>query len=211
MSFTWNGFTFDSQTGTLTSAEFEGKTYGLNGCLWNVELLDCESKKLLSPMDPMVFCYVESAKTLQLQWESPAASVRVCITAQDDKTYWSISTASDSYAINKVVFPIIKGFESIRKSGREDYLLIPWQNGWVIQNPTEDLLKNTNNSDGRMAMNSVLSLCDNLNTYMHRIENTQNYDERMDQLETNIYITTGLIEEYMYSYLYYEAGEMASI
>lgn len=142
MSFTWNGFTFDSQTGTLTSAEFEGKTYGLNGCLWNVELLDCENKKILSPMVPMAFCYVESPKTLQLQWESHEASVRVYITAQDGKTYWSISTASDSYAINKVVFPIIKGFDSIKKSGREDYLLIPWQNGWVIQNPTEDLLKN---------------------------------------------------------------------
>ena len=48
-------------------------------------------------------------------------------------------------------------------------------------------------------------------TYMQNIENTISYDDRMDQLETNIYITTGLIEEYMYSYLYYEAGEMASI
>lgn len=33
----------------------------------------------------------------------------------------------------------------------------------------------------------------------------------MDQLKKNIYITTDLIEDYMYSYLYYEAGEMASI
>ena len=46
---------------------------------------------------------------------------------------------------------------------------------------------------------------------MSNIESTASYDDRMDQLDTNIYITTGLIEEYMYSYLYYEAGEMASI
>ena len=46
---------------------------------------------------------------------------------------------------------------------------------------------------------------------MHDIESTTSYDDRMDQLTKNIYITTGLIEDYMYSYLYYEAGEMASI
>ena len=88
---------------------------------------------------------------------------------------------------------------------------IPWDDVEAARALAEDLLKNTNNSDGRIAMNSVLSLCDNLNTYMHRIENTQNYDERMSQLETNIYGITQLIEEYMYSYTYYEAGEMASI
>ena len=88
---------------------------------------------------------------------------------------------------------------------------IPWEDVEAARALAEDLLKNTNNSDGRIAMNSVLSLCDNLNTYMHRIENTQNYDERMSQLETNIYGITQLIEEYMYSYTYYEAGEMASI
>ena len=88
---------------------------------------------------------------------------------------------------------------------------IPWEDVEAARALAEDLLKNTNNSDGRIAMTSVLSLCDNLNTYMHRIENTQNYDERMSQLETNIYGITQLIEEYMYSYTYYEAGEMASI
>ena len=40
---------------------------------------------------------------------------------------------------------------------------------------------------------------------------TTSYDDRMDQLKKNIYVSTQLIEDYMYSYLYYEAGEMASI
>ena len=88
---------------------------------------------------------------------------------------------------------------------------IPWNDVESARALAEDLLKNTSNTDGRKAMTSVLSLCDKLNTYMQNIESTVSYDDRMDQLETNIYITTGLIEEYMYSYLYYEAGEMASI
>ena len=88
---------------------------------------------------------------------------------------------------------------------------MPWDDVGSARALAEDLLQNTSNPDGRKAMTSVLSLCDKLNTYMSNIESTASYDDRMDQLETNIYITTGLIEEYMYSYLYYEAGEMASI
>ncbi len=88
---------------------------------------------------------------------------------------------------------------------------IPWDDVSSARTLAEDLLKNTSNTDGRKAMTSVLSLCDKLKIYMQNIENTVSYDDRMDQLDTNIYITTGLIEEYMYSYLYYEAGEMASI
>ncbi len=88
---------------------------------------------------------------------------------------------------------------------------IPWDDVESARVLAEDLLKNTSNTDGRKSMTSVLSLCDKLSTYMQNIESTSSYDDRMDQLETNIYITTDLIEEYMYSYLYYEAGEMASI
>lgn len=88
---------------------------------------------------------------------------------------------------------------------------MPWDDVESARSLAEDLLKNTSNPNGRKAMTSVLSLCDRLGSYMHNIENTTSYDERMEQLDKNIYITTGLIEDYMYSYLYYEAGEMASI
>ena len=88
---------------------------------------------------------------------------------------------------------------------------IPWEDVESARALAEDLLKNTSNTDGRKAMTSVLSLCDKLNGYMRDIENEPGYDERMDQLKKNIYITTDLIEDYMYSYLYYEGGEMASI
>ncbi len=88
---------------------------------------------------------------------------------------------------------------------------IPWDDIAAARNLAEDLLKNTSNPEGRKAMVSVLSLCDKFSTYIERIERTKSYEERMDQLEKNIYGNTELIEEYMYSYLYYEAGEMASI
>ena len=88
---------------------------------------------------------------------------------------------------------------------------IPWEDVEAAKTLAEELLKNTTDPDSRKAMNNVLTLCDNLSTYMHRIEQTRLYDERMKQLETNIYGITGLIEDYIHSYLYHEAGEMARI
>ena len=88
---------------------------------------------------------------------------------------------------------------------------MPWDDVKSARALAEELLKNTSNPDGRKTINNVLSLCDKLSGYMESIEKTTSYDDRMDQLKKNIYVSTQLIEDYMYSYLYYEAGEMASI
>ena len=88
---------------------------------------------------------------------------------------------------------------------------IPWDDVESAKTLAEDLLKNTTDPDSRKAMTNVLTLCDNLSSYMRRIEQTKWYDARMEQLQTNIYGITSLIEDYIYSYLYYEAGEMARI
>ena len=94
-------------------------------------------------------------------------------------------------------------------SGSSD--TIPYDDVSSAKQLAEELLTNTTDPDSRKAMNNVLTLCDNLSRYMRRIEQTKRYDERMNQLETNIYGITQLIEDYIYSYLYYEAGEMADI
>ncbi|MBP5261580.1 MAG: sensor histidine kinase [Clostridiales bacterium] len=88
---------------------------------------------------------------------------------------------------------------------------IPWDDVESAKTLAEELLKNTTDPDSRKAMTNVLTLCDNLSSYMRRIEQTKWYDARMEQLQTNIYGITSLIEDYIYSYLYYEAGEMARI
>ena len=75
----------------------------------------------------------------------------------------------------------------------------------------QTLLSNSTNPDSRKAAGSVLELCDSLTASIQRIQSTQGYDKRMEQLETNIYVITQLIEEYMYTYLYHEAGQLAAL
>ena len=73
------------------------------------------------------------------------------------------------------------------------------------------LLADTRNRDSRRAASSVLNLCVNLKDCIAVIRATDGYDLRIHQLETNIYVITQLIEEYMYTYLYHEAGELAAL
>jgi two-component system sensor histidine kinase YesM len=67
------------------------------------------------------------------------------------------------------------------------------------------LIETTTEKNSLRAVGSVLNLCHNLKDKMQQIADTQKYDSRMDQLSNNIYVTTELIQEYMYTYLYYEA------
>ena len=73
------------------------------------------------------------------------------------------------------------------------------------------LLADTRNRDSRRAASSVLNLCGNLKDCIADIKATDGYDLRIHQLETNIYVITQLIEEYMYTYLYHEAGALAAL
>lgn len=67
------------------------------------------------------------------------------------------------------------------------------------------LLGTTVEKESRLAISSVLDLCENLEEKIHQIDGIERYDERLGQLENNIYVLTALIEEYMNTYLYHEA------
>ena len=88
---------------------------------------------------------------------------------------------------------------------------IPWDDVESARALAEELLQSTKNENSRKAMKNVIQLCDNMTTYMQRIQETEQYDERMEQLETNIYGITQLIQDNFYVYLYHEAGEMAGM
>lgn len=74
-----------------------------------------------------------------------------------------------------------------------------------------ELIGTTTQKDSLLAITSVLDLCENLEEKIYQIENTLGYDERQSQLENNIYVLTSLVEEYMYTYLYYESAALNAI
>lgn len=94
-------------------------------------------------------------------------------------------------------------------SGSSDKL--PFEEVETARNLAETLQKATGNREAHRTIQSVLNLCDNLHDSIIQVRDAVGYDERMQQLESNIYVITELIEEYIYTYLYIEAGELAEV
>ena len=94
-------------------------------------------------------------------------------------------------------------------SGSSDEL--PYAEVGTARNLAETLQKATGNREAHRTIQSVLNLCDNLYDSIVQIRDAVGYDVRIQQLESNIYFITELIEEYIYTYLYIEAGELAEV
>lgn len=75
----------------------------------------------------------------------------------------------------------------------------------------KDLAKTTERKESKQAINNVLDYCYNLEKRIFAFQRIRNYDSRMQQLDTNIYVLTSLIREKMSDYIYYEAGYLTSI
>ena len=85
---------------------------------------------------------------------------------------------------------------------------LPIEEVRAAQTLAKSLIDTTTQKDSRQAITSVLDLCENLERKIYQIQETTDYDQRLSQLENNIYVLTSLVEEYMYTYLYYEAAEL---
>ena len=81
----------------------------------------------------------------------------------------------------------------------------------AAQKLARELLNTTTQRESRLAISSVLRLCENLEEKIYQIRDTESYDERQTQLENNINVITSLIQEYMYNYLYYEAVQLNAL
>ncbi len=88
---------------------------------------------------------------------------------------------------------------------------LPLEEAETAQALAQSLLDSTESKESRKAINSVLNLCENLKSKIYEISQTKGYDAQMEQLETNIYILTEMIQQYMYTYLYHEAGRLATL
>ena len=88
---------------------------------------------------------------------------------------------------------------------------VPLEEVETAERLAEALLSGTGNRESMRAVSSVLNLCTNLKDCIAEIEQTEGYNNRMHQLETNVYVITELIQDYMYTSLSHEAGELAAL
>ncbi|MDO5544299.1 MAG: sensor histidine kinase [Eubacteriales bacterium] len=88
---------------------------------------------------------------------------------------------------------------------------LPIEEVRAAQSLAKALIDTTYEKNSRQAITSVLDLCENLERKIYQIEQTLDYDQRLSQLENNVYVLTSLVEEYMYTYLYYEASELNAV
>lgn len=88
---------------------------------------------------------------------------------------------------------------------------IPYSEVETALTLAKSLEDSTHNRESLKAVSSVINLCVTLREQIEQIRLTEGYDERIEQLESNVYILTELIQNYMYTYLFYEAGELAAI
>lgn len=65
--------------------------------------------------------------------------------------------------------------------------------------------------DNKWRVRSMLNMCESLKGYMNSIAETDEYDEQMRELETNINSVTTLIEQYMNQYTYDEIRELSRL
>lgn len=129
---------FDEKNGKLAGCEFDGNTYAINGGVWNVEIKNDNTVRTLTIDDMTSFTYKTVNDVLILTWENEELTVWVNISGKD-KTHWTINTElNGDGGVNKVVFPIIGGLTSVKKN-KDDYMIIPWQNGHLAKNPIEIL------------------------------------------------------------------------
>jgi len=75
----------------------------------------------------------------------------------------------------------------------------------------QKLKDTTTEKNSLRAINSVLNMCEKLEEKMLQIKDTEEYDARMNLLETDIYGMTELILQYMNIYLYYEAAHLNAL
>lgn len=88
---------------------------------------------------------------------------------------------------------------------------LPIEEVQAAQELAQSLRDTTTQKESGKAINDVWKLCKSLESKIYQIEETDSYDERQQQLENNIYVLTDMIQEYMYTYLYYEAVQLDAL
>ena len=130
------GITVDAGSGQILQIKVGEDTLPLRGSFWKIETGD---RAFVTIWDMTSFTYTLTEEKLTLFWNKDTLTVKVQMFVQDALLKMDITVASQTLGLNRILFPVYEGIEKI--SGNDDYLTLPYQNGFLIKNPVDSLLK----------------------------------------------------------------------
>ena len=128
--------TVDGNSGQILQIKAGEDTLPLRGSFWKVETAD---KASVTMQDMTSFTYTLTEEKLALFWNNDSLSVKVQMFVQDRLLKMDIAVSSQKQGLNRIFFPVYEGVEKISQD--RDYLTLPYQNGFLIKNPVDTLLK----------------------------------------------------------------------
>lgn len=128
--------TVDAGSGQILQIKAGEDTLPLRGSFWKIETGD---RAFVTIWDMTSFTYTLTEEKLTLFWNKDTLTVKVQMFVQDALLKMDITVASQTLGLNRILFPVYEGIEKI--SGNDDYLTLPYQNGFLIKNPVDSLLK----------------------------------------------------------------------
>jgi len=133
---------FNKITGSLRGFRYLNNQIIIDKSFWIIDIKRISIVESIGIEDMQRFEYQSDKNTLQLHWYSQLLHVHVTLVNSNDEITWHIQITSslEECKIYKVKFPIIGSIPPISRDRKTDYLLLPWQNGWVIRDPVHTLL-----------------------------------------------------------------------
>ena len=120
----------------LSYAIYNDKRFFANSPLWKIKC----NKNEYTIKDMESFSHTEYDNYIELKWSNKEVSVIVCV-FYDDKYEFNIAVTASNDTIDNVVFPIFDDVNSISQNDETAYMLLPYQNGWLIKNPISTILE----------------------------------------------------------------------
>jgi len=150
ITYKCNGYQleFVKENGMLKVITFKNHVLKMDSLIWRLEVKNNNGDiNEVTIHNNMAFLHNPSCNGVNLCWQNNDYRIMVTLDEEDSKLKWTISVDSlvKENGIYKVIFPILGEIKAISEGGTNDFLILPWQSGWLLRNPINTFFNNNDN------------------------------------------------------------------
>lgn len=119
---------------------FRGKKVLTTNRLFVLETIYNEKKQIFDGSDIKPQIITATADTLQLNWQGDGVTVRTTAEVRNNKIYMTAGAQVKDGAVIRLYYPLFTAADSIGNTPLQDKLVVPWQGGFVVENPAKHLI-----------------------------------------------------------------------